>query len=129
MWGAMSDESLLARIAEDFIGKYMTGHPNDTQGLLDGARGGDPFAFEELFRRHRGRLQKAIAMRIDRRVAARVDASDVLQETYMEAFRRLPKYLQQEKMPFYLWLLWIAREKVLHYRASHNFYQFSPNLL
>ena len=110
----MSDESLLAR-----SGKYMTGHPNDTQDLLYRARGGDQSAFEELFKRHRGRLRKAIAMRIDRRLAARVDASDVLQETYLEAFRRLPKYLRQEEMPFYLWLLWIAREKVLALHRRH----------
>ena len=48
----------------------MTGEPTDTQGLLDRARDGDPSAFEELFQRHRGRLRKAIAMRIDRRLAA-----------------------------------------------------------
>jgi RNA polymerase sigma-70 factor (ECF subfamily) len=56
---------------------------------------------------------------MDRRVAARVDASDVLQETYLEAFRRLPKYLRQDKMPFYLWLHWIAREKVLALHRRH----------
>jgi RNA polymerase sigma-70 factor (ECF subfamily) len=97
----------------------MTGPLNDTYALLDRARDGNQLAFEELFKRHRGRLQKAIAMRIDRRLAARVDASDVLQDTYLEAFRRLPKYLQQEKMPFYLWLLWIAREKVLELHRRH----------
>ena len=58
-------------------------------------------------------MRRAIALRMDRRVAARVDASDVVQETYLEAFKRLPKYLQQQRMPFYLWLRWIAREKVL----------------
>jgi RNA polymerase sigma-70 factor, ECF subfamily len=93
--------------------------PNYTLGLLERARGGDQYAFEELFRRHRGRLQNAIAMRIDRRLAARVDASDVLQEAYLEAFRRLPKYLKQGEMPFYLWLHWIAREKVLALHRRH----------
>jgi RNA polymerase sigma-70 factor, ECF subfamily len=97
----------------------MTGETTDTQRLLERARGGDQSAFEELFQRHRRRLQKAIAMRIDRRVAARVDASDVLQETYMEAFARMPKYLQQGKMPLYLWLHWIAREKVLALHRRH----------
>jgi hypothetical protein len=48
----------------------MTGEPTDTQGLLERARGGDQSAFDELFQRHRGRLQKAIAMRIDRRLSA-----------------------------------------------------------
>jgi RNA polymerase sigma-70 factor (ECF subfamily) len=97
----------------------MNRHPNDTQDFLNRARGGDQSAFEELFKRHRGRLRRAIAMRMDRRLAARVDASDVLQETYLEAFRRLPKYLRQEEMPFYLWLHWIAREKVLALHRRH----------
>ncbi len=97
----------------------MSGDPVETQGLLERAREGNNSAFEELFNRHRARLQKAIAMRMDRRVAARVDASDILQETYMEAFKRLPKYLHQQGMPFYLWLHWIAREKVLGLHRRH----------
>ena len=56
---------------------------------------------------------------MDRRVAARVDASDVLQETYLEAFRRLPRYLQEQPMPLYLWLCWLAREKVLALHRRH----------
>jgi RNA polymerase sigma-70 factor (ECF subfamily) len=52
-------------------------------------------------------------------VAARVDASDVLQDTYLEAFKRLPRYLEQQPMPFYLWLCWIAREKVLALHCRH----------
>ena len=97
----------------------MSTNPDETRTLLERIGKGDASAFEELFKRHRGRLHKAIAMRMDRRVAARVDASDVLQETYMEAFQRLPKYLEQEGMPFYLWLHWIAREKVIALHRRH----------
>jgi len=73
-------------------------------------------------------------MRIDRRLAARADASDALQETYLEAFRRLPRYLEREEMPFYLWLHWIAREKVLalhrrHLRAGKRTVTFEAPLL
>lgn len=92
---------------------------DETRKLLERARAGDPSAFENLFKRHRVPLLKAIVMRMDRRVAARVDASDVLQDTYLEAFRRLPKYLEQEGMPFYLWLYWIAREKVIGLHRHH----------
>jgi RNA polymerase sigma-70 factor (ECF subfamily) len=95
----------------------LRGNSDETQSLLDRAKNGDQAAFEALFRRHRARLLQAIALRMDRRVAARVDASDVLQETYLEAFRRLPRYLQEQPMPLYLWLCWLAREKVL---ASHR---------
>ena len=91
----------------------MSDNPDETRKLLERARDGDQAAFEDLFQRHRAKLHRSIAMRLDRRVAARVDASDVLQDTYMEAYRRLPKYLLNPGMPFYLWLCWIAREKVL----------------
>ncbi len=97
----------------------MNTNPDETKKLIERTRNGDAAAFEELFRRHRGRLGKAIALRMDRRVAARVDASDVLQETYLEAFRRFPNYLEQEGMPFYLWLHWIAREKLIGLHRRH----------
>jgi RNA polymerase sigma-70 factor (ECF subfamily) len=97
----------------------LRGNSDETQSLLDRAKTGDQAAFEALFRRHRARLLQAIALRMDRRVAARVDASDVLQETYLEAFRRLPRYLQEQPMPLYLWLCWLAREKVLALHRRH----------
>jgi len=90
-----------------------------TQKLLERAHGGDQAAFDLLFQRHRAKLRRAIALRMDRRVAARVDASDVLQDTYLEAFTRLPRYLQEQGMPFYLWLRWIAREKVMALHRRH----------
>ncbi len=77
----------------------MRGNSDETQSLLERAKNGDQATFEALFRRHRTRLLQAIALRMDPRVAARVDASDVLQETYLEAFRRLPRYLREQPMP------------------------------
>ncbi len=100
-------------------GTSLRSNPDETQKLLERAQLGDQTAFELLFQRHRPKLRRAIAMRMDRRVAARVDASDVLQDTYLEAFKRLPKYLQRPEMPFYLWLCWIAREKVLALHRRH----------
>jgi RNA polymerase sigma-70 factor (ECF subfamily) len=97
----------------------LCGNSDETQSLLDRAKNGDQAAFEALFRRHQVRLLQTIALRMDRRVAARVDASDVLQETYLEAFRRLPRYLQEQPMPLYLWLCWLAREKVLALHRRH----------
>jgi RNA polymerase sigma-70 factor, ECF subfamily len=100
-------------------GDVLQQDPEETQKLLQLARGGDQTAFEDIFRRHRAKLRRTIALRMDRRVAARIDASDVVQDTYLEAFRRLPKFLEQGQMPFYLWLCWIAREKVLAMHRRH----------
>ncbi len=93
---------------------------NETEEIFERARSGDKIAFEELFSRHRGKLRNMIAVRMDRRIAARVDASDLLQETYMEAFKRMPQYMgQKERMTFYAWLYWIAHEKVLGANRRH----------
>ncbi len=97
----------------------MRNNADETQKLLERAHGGDEGAFDQLFQRHRAKLRRAIALRMDRRVAARIDASDVVQDTYLEAFKRLPGYLQQPGMPFYVWLRWIAHEKVLALHRHH----------
>src|SRR5262245_66278521 len=93
----------------------------DDAALLDRAAHGERAAFEALFARHRDRLGRAVALRLDRRLAARVDASDVVQETCLEAFRRLPDYLRDPDMPLDVWLLWLAREQVLTEHRRHLF--------
>jgi RNA polymerase sigma-70 factor (ECF subfamily) len=97
----------------------MRSQPDDTEILLEKIQNGDQSAFNALFQRHRPKLRQMIAWRMDRRLAARVDASDVIQDAYLEAFKRLPKYLQKQDMPFYLWLCWIAREKLLMIHRRH----------
>jgi RNA polymerase sigma-70 factor (ECF subfamily) len=91
----------------------------ETVELLERARRGEPAAFQELFSRHRERLRQAVALRLDPGLARRLDVSDVLQEAYLEAARRLPTYLARPEMPFYLWLWWIAKEKVLAAHRQH----------
>jgi RNA polymerase sigma-70 factor (ECF subfamily) len=97
----------------------LHGDSDLTQQLLEQARQGNQAAFEELFARHRSQLHRAVVLRLDRRLAPRVDASDVLQDAYLEAVRRLPAYLSRPEMPFSLWLHWIARERVLAAHRRH----------
>src|SRR5262249_54030050 len=56
----------------------------DTEQLLERVAAGDPAARELLLDRHRRRLRRMIGLRLDRRLWARVDPSDVLQETLAE---------------------------------------------
>jgi RNA polymerase sigma-70 factor (ECF subfamily) len=90
-----------------------------TRDRLDRARHGDDAAVTELFAEYRARVRRAVALRLDRRLAARLDVSDVLQETFLEASRRLPEYLRQRPLPFGLWLCWLAREKVIALHRQH----------
>jgi RNA polymerase sigma-70 factor (ECF subfamily) len=99
-------------------------HP-DTDELLDLAGRGDVPARHQLLVRHRARLTKMVAIRLDRRLAARVDPSDVVQETLADADRRLDDYLRDRPLPFYPWLRRLAGERLIdlhrrHVRARHR---------
>jgi RNA polymerase sigma-70 factor (ECF subfamily) len=98
-------------------------HPVDdsleTKRLLDSIRQGHRDAFEDLFDRHRKDLRRAVQLRLDRRLQARFDASDIVQETHLVAYRRLDDYLQRRPMPFSLWLRKTAQERVSNHRRDH----------
>ena len=51
---------------------------------------GDQAARNEVFAQHRALLRGIVELRLDRRLQARIDASDVIQEAYVEAVRRSP---------------------------------------
>ena len=90
-----------------------------TNALLRRASRGDRSALDELFAHHRGRLLRMVRMRMDRRVQGRIGASDILQESLTEAWERLPDYLQDRGMPFFLWLRFLTRQKVLELHRRH----------
>ena len=90
-----------------------------TEKLLEQVQGGDRHAFDQLFASHRAYLRQIVELRLDPRLRARVDPSDVVQEAHLEAFRRLSAYLRQRPMPFRLWLRQIAYDRTLKARRRH----------
>ena len=90
-----------------------------TSDLLRRAQGGDNSAVERLLQVHRDRLRRMVVVRLDRRLAVRVDPSDIVQETLVEAARKLPDYLEQWPLPFYPWLRQLALENLLQMRQRH----------
>ena len=95
-----------------------TGQP-DTEELLDRAGRGDQAACHDLLARHRARLREMVALRIDRRMAARVDPSDVVQDALADAARNLSDYLVSRPIPFYPWLRQFAWERLLQLHRFH----------
>jgi RNA polymerase sigma-70 factor (ECF subfamily) len=91
----------------------------DTEQLLACAAEGDPAALGQLLERHRQRLRHMIALRLDRRLQARLDPSDVLQETLAEAARRLADYARLRPLPFYPWLRQLAWERLVQLHRRH----------
>jgi RNA polymerase sigma-70 factor (ECF subfamily) len=92
----------------------------DTEQLLDRAASGDRSAREELLERHRQRLKRMVAVRLDRRLAARLDPSDVVQETLADAARRLDDYLRERPMPYYPWLRRLAWDRIDKAHRRHT---------
>lgn len=91
----------------------------ETEELLRLAEDGDDEAIRSLFERHRGRLRRMVAARLDRRVAARVDPSDVVQEAMGEASGKLASFLRDRPVPYFSWL---RRLTLLHLAWSHRFH-------
>jgi RNA polymerase sigma-70 factor (ECF subfamily) len=91
----------------------------DTEHLLDRAVQGDQAAVGQLLERHRWRLRQMIALRLDRRLQARLDPSDVLQETLAEAAQRLADYAHRRPLPFYPWLRQLAWERLVQLHRRH----------
>ena len=97
----------------------ITPDSEQTRLLLERAQAGDRRAFERLFDRHRSYLLEVVASRLDPKMQARIDPSDVVQEAQLEAYRRLPDYLIRRPMPFRLWLRKTAQERLLMARRQH----------
>jgi RNA polymerase sigma-70 factor, ECF subfamily len=97
----------------------MIENPPDTEELLDRAGRHDLEARQDLLTRHRDRLRRMVALRLDRRLAARVDPSDIVQESLAEAHLRLSEYLRDRPLPFYAWLRQFAWQRVAKQYECH----------
>jgi len=97
----------------------MAPNEADSEELLARAGRGDSAAQQELLERHGERLRKMVAARLDRRLAARIDPSDVVQEALIEASRMLPAYLRERPLPFYPWLRRLAWKRLVKLERRH----------
>src|SRR6185312_2806781 len=86
------------------MGTVMEHASGDATDLIKQLRGGDRQSLAALFDRYRDRLRRMVELRIDARVRARLDASDVLQEAFLDVARDLDAYLADPKLPPLLWL-------------------------
>jgi RNA polymerase sigma-70 factor (ECF subfamily) len=59
-------------------------------------------------------------MRLDKKIQRRVDVSDVVQEVFIQASRRLKEYLRNPTMPFHLWLRHIAKDRIIDAHRRHR---------
>jgi RNA polymerase sigma-70 factor (ECF subfamily) len=87
--------------------------------LLQRIRAGDAQAVGDIFSRYRDRLRRMVRLRLDRRLQGRVDASDILQEAYLDISQRAAEYAARPEMPFFLWLRMMTGQKLLEVHRRH----------
>lgn len=97
----------------------MTDSAATTDDLLRRAKAGDATALDALFARYRDRLRMMVRLRLDYRVARRLDPSDVLQEAFLDMARRFPEYAAAPAVPFYVWLRALAGQRLIDLHRQH----------
>ena len=90
-----------------------------TAALLERLRAADAEALGELFMLYRDRLWRMLFVRLDRRLTPRVAPDDVLQETFLDVARRIEEYLANPAVPFYVWLRFLAVQRMQMIHRAH----------
>lgn len=80
---------------------------------------GDTDSLTRLFSKFTPQLERMVRLRLDPKLRARVSAEDILQQAYCEALKRLPEYCEDQSMPFYLWLRFLAAQELINARRYH----------
>jgi RNA polymerase sigma-70 factor (ECF subfamily) len=76
-------------------------------------------SWEEVVRQHRQKLRRMIEFRMNPRLRGRVDASDVVQDTFIEAARVMENTGQQPDLPVHVWLRRLANQKLIQAHRQH----------
>lgn len=92
---------------------------NEHDDVLQRACQGDTRGLNELFEAHRTRLCKMVKTRLNPQIQGRVDASDVVQDSFLEATKRLREYVEAPKAPLFLWLRQILGHKIIDVHRRH----------
>ena len=91
--------------------------------LVDRLKRGEKEALAELFALFRLKLRRMIQVRLDRRLKARADPSDVLQDAYLDANQRLRHFVEHPTMDIYVWLRLVVGQRLVDLHREHLGYQ------
>jgi len=86
---------------------------------IDRLRHGGDQTLADALTEHTPRLQRIAEMRLDPRLSGRVDVADVLQEVYLEARKRLVRYLEDPTVPVFVWLRGVVMDSLIDFHRRH----------
>ncbi len=93
--------------------------PPEDPELLDRLRADGEQVLADAFAANRERFWHLVTFRMDRRIAARVDADDVLQEAFVAAVARLEHYLRDPSFSLFVWLRMIVSQTLIDVHRRH----------
>lgn len=73
----------------------------------------------EFFEQHREELRRMVSLRMDRRLARRLDPSDVVQEAFVRYTGAVESYLQSVHKPPLIWLRFFVRKVLSRLTRKH----------
>ncbi len=97
----------------------MSDDESQDRELRERLAGGDESALADAFALYRDRLWRMIRFRMDSRLASRIDADDVLQESYLAAAQRLNHYVEKESHSLFVWLRQISAQTLIDVHRRH----------
>ena len=92
---------------------------SEIDSLVDRVMHQDSQALGILFDHHRQRLWRIVNFRLDQRLVGRVDADDILQESYLAAEKRLEHFLHDSPESFFIWLRLIVNQTMIDVHRRH----------
>jgi RNA polymerase sigma-70 factor (ECF subfamily) len=90
----------------------LSADDREVQQLLERARGRDPDAFEKLAEPHRGALAAFVRSRRGRAVKLGLEIEDIVQETFLQAYRSLDRFHWRGCDSLRRWLCGIAEHLI-----------------
>ena len=92
---------------------------DQTSALLERVAAGNVAALERLLRLHRPYLKRVVEMRMDPVLTARLDPSDVVQETQVVIAERIEDFIKRRPTSFRIWIRRKALEQLIDQRRRH----------
>lgn len=92
---------------------------SETERLVARAKRGDADALDRLFSDAAGQVRAWIRARLDRKIQARVGASDVAQRAFIAAYSALPRFEYRGPGSFRRWLHQVVRSQLLATVREH----------
>jgi RNA polymerase sigma-70 factor (ECF subfamily) len=86
----------------------------DPERLLAAVRAGDRNALGQLLELYRGYLTLLARLEIDRRLQGKADPSDLVQETFLEAYRDFTQFQGADEKALLNWLRQVLRSNLLN---------------